>query len=168
MKYAILVKGKIAITETVTSNKLPLPKDLGDKKNAVIKDPILSAKMISHLQSAYEHRTSLVETLFSNELFGIAQSISQNSLQLYPGTKSGILNRLKTFSAQSTISGKAGIVIELSPIVKSRECVTCTNFHHFASIIYRHIMSLASGYERCDVIADRYFDGSLKEGTRDK
>ena len=50
--------------------------------------------------------------MFSNELFGIAQSISQNSLQLYPGTKSGILNRLKTFSAQSTISGKAGIVIE--------------------------------------------------------
>ena len=91
-----LVKGEIPITETVTNNKLPLPKDLGNEKNAVIKDPILNAKMISHLQSAYEYRTSLVKTLLSNELFGIAQSISQNSLQLYPGTKSGILNRLKT------------------------------------------------------------------------
>ena len=50
-----LVKGKIAITETVTNNKLPLPKDLGDKKNAVIKDPTLNAKMISHLQSAYKY-----------------------------------------------------------------------------------------------------------------
>ena len=29
-------------------------------------------------------------------------------------------------------------------------------------------MFLATGYERCDVIADRYFEGSLKEGTRDK
>ena len=29
-------------------------------------------------------------------------------------------------------------------------------------------MSHATGYERCDIIADRYFEGSLKEGTRNK
>ena len=27
-------------------------------------------------------------------------------------------------------------------------------------------MNISSYFERCDVIADRYFEGSLKEGTR--
>ena len=86
---------------------------------------------------------------------------------MYSGTKSEITRRFKTISEQSS-STKSGIVIELSPIIKSKQAVSCATFDDFAEIVGRHITFLSRDYQRRDVVADRYFSGSLKEGTRQK
>ena len=90
-----------------------------DDKSGDVKDPILIPKVISYLLSAHEHRTEAVKKLFKSEIFGIAQSISSTGLQLHSGTKSDITRRLATTSTQ-VASPKSGIVIELSPIIKSK------------------------------------------------
>ena len=40
-------------------------------------------------------------------------------------------------------------------------------FKDLAKALYDRIMVLAKGYQRCDVVADRYFQQSLKGGLRD-
>ena len=161
-----LVKAEIPISEEVKKNNLRLPKHTVDGKSSLPKkDPILNAKMVSFLRSANQFRPEEVQKLFSSEIFGIPQSIAGNSLQLYTGPKSEILRRFKTYSEQS-LSENSGIVIELSPIIKSKQKVSCTTFDQFAEVVYRHIKFLSKDYQRCDVVADRYFSGSLKEGTR--
>ena len=85
--------------------------------------------------------------LFESEIFGIAQSFSLTSLQLYSGTKSDVTRRLATTSTQ-VASPKSGIVIELSPIIKSKQSVSCPTFDHFAEILYRSISYMSRGYER--------------------
>lgn len=35
-------------------------------------------------------------------------------------------------------------------------------------LLYQHFSKLSEGCNRCEIISDRYFEGSLKEGTRKK
>ena len=96
--------------------------------------------------------------LFSSEIFGFPQSIAANSLQLYSGAKSEIARRFTTSSEQA-FDDNAGIVIELSPIIKSKQKTSCTI----------HLITLLRlFYKRRDIVVDRYFSGNLKEGTRKK
>ena len=155
-----LVTADVPISEDIKKNNLRLPKHMLDGKNGDEKEPTLTAKMLSFLRSAHQYRPEAVKELFESEIFGIAQSISSQKLQLYNGTKSEITRRFTTTSTQVCTS-KSGIV-------KSKQAVSCQTFDNFAEIVYRHINFLSQGYERCDVVADRYFTGSLKEGTRSK
>ncbi len=41
-------------------------------------------------------------------------------------------------------------------------------FSDFAVILYHQIMKLSHGHDRIDLVFDRYFEESLKEGTRDQ
>ena len=88
--------------------------------------------------------------LFGFEFFGIAQSISSTSLQLHSGTKSDIARRLAATSIQAVLA-KSGVLIDLSPIIKSKQFV-------WGSRSY-----MAPGYEWCDFVVDEYFVRSLKE-----
>ena len=162
-----LVKAHVPISKEIKKNNLRLPKHLVDGKSLAPKDPILSAKMVSFLRSANRFRPEEVRKLFSSEIFGVPQSIAANSLQLYTGPKSDIRRRFTTYFEQS-FSENSGIIIELSPIIRSKQKVNCTTFDQFAEVVYRHIKFLSQDYQRCDVVVDRYFSGSLKEGTRQK
>ena len=51
-------------------------------------------------------------------------------------------------------------------MIKAKASSPCTTFDDFAVIVYNYIMYCSSGYSRCDIVADRYFSASLKEGTR--
>ena len=81
---------------------------------------------------------------------------------------SEIMKKFVSSSKEQT-NFKSSIVIELSAVIHSRKFTYCTTFNHFAELIYNYIVYvLSSQYERIDIGADRYFIGSLKEGTRDK
>ena len=41
-------------------------------------------------------------------------------------------------------------------------------FDQFAGVVYWHIKFLSQDYQRCDIVVDHYFNGSLKEGTQQK
>ena len=58
------------------------------------------------------------------------------------------------------------IIFDLSAIVRSKSKSNCLAFDDFANYIYRIIMLMSKNYQRCEIVADRYFEGSLKEGTR--
>ena len=102
--------------------------------------------------------------LFKTEIFNTAQSLSIDSTNLYHESKSNILPRLEKSPAPAVPSPSSAIIIELNPILR---CDFSTNtYDDFAQKIYIHIMNIAEGYDRVDIISDRYFDNSLKNQTR--
>ena len=125
------------------------------------------ASMASYLRSVHQHRTEAVMKLFESEVFGIVQPILTTCLQPCSGTKSYITRRLAATLTQ-VATPKSCIVIELSPVIKPNQSTTCPTFYHFADIVYRSITYMICGYEQCDVVADQYFVGCFKEGTRKK
>ena len=107
--------------------------------------------------------------MFQQELFGTAQSFSEDEFSLYHGTKSDFLKRLDNI-AERSISGSSNnaILFDLSGFIRVKTYSNCKNLNEFALLLYQHFSKLSEGYNRCEIISDRYFDGSLKEGTRKK
>ena len=105
-----------------------------DGKSGDAKDPMLTPKTIFYLCSAHQHRTEAVKKLSEFEIFGIAHLFSLINLQLYRCNKSNITTRLATASAQ-VVSPNSDIVIELFPVIKSKQSVNCPTFDHFAESV---------------------------------
>ena len=107
--------------------------------------------------------------MFQQELFGTAQSIVEDVCSLYHGTKSDILKRLENIPEPS-ISGSSNnaILFELSAFIRVKTYSNCKNFNEFALLLYYHFSKPSEGGNPCEIISDRYFDGSLEEGTRKK
>ena len=104
--------------------------------------------------------------VFETEVFNVAQSLSVDSTSLYHGTQSSLLQRFEKSSAPDAESPSSAIIIELSPILRCD--FNADTFADFAHKLYIHVMNLAEGYDRVDVICDRYFDDSLKEQIRNE
>ena len=88
---------------------------------------------------------------------------------MYHGTKSDISKRLDSDETIPVKEGKSAIILEMSPIIRAKSCssgIEC--FSDFAVIIYHHVMKLSHGYDRVDLVFDRYFEASLKAGTRNE
>ena len=101
--------------------------------------------------------------LFSTEIFGISQCLSNNRHNLYHGTKPNILQRFKP-TAFSGNDASSAITIELSTILRcSFNAIT---FNDFACNIYSYIIGIASVYDRVDIVCNRYFENSLKSLRR--
>ena len=61
----------------------------------------------------------------------------------------------------------AAIIIELSPLVQARDPTNCRAVSSFdISFILKNIKNSRGGGIRVDVITNRYFNNSLKEGTQ--
>ena len=101
--------------------------------------------------------------LFSTETFGISQCLSINGHNLYHGTKSNIQQRFKPteFPGNKTSSGN---IIQLSAILRCSFNAIILN--DFAGKIYAYIIDIATGYDRVDIVCNRYFENSLKSLTR--
>ena len=106
--------------------------------------------------------------MFQQELFGTAQSIVEDVCSLYHGTKSDILKRLDNIPEPS-ISGSSNnaILFELSAFIRVKTYSNCKNLMNLL-LLYHHFSKPSEGGNRCEIISDRYFDGSLEEGTRKK
>ena len=66
--------------------------------------------------------------------------------------------------------GRFAMLVEMSPVIKVKAFAThngsLTNFCEFAVLVYDEVMKYASNYDRIDLVFDRYFEKSVKEGTR--
>ena len=129
----------------------------------------LTPAIINKIKSSYQFRREEVYNLFKEELFQRAYSISEDENTLYHGTKSDILKRLNsTKKSNLNPKNRNAIIFDLSATVKSKSKSNCLTFDDFTNYIYRIKMFMSKNYERCEVVADRYFGGSLKKGTRNK
>ena len=84
--------------------------------------------------------------LFQSLIFGVALSISLKSLLLQSGTKLNFTRRLAT-TLKKVASPKFNIVMELSPIKKSKQPITYPTFDYFAEIVCRSISYMSRVYK---------------------
>ena len=171
-----LVEKKVPISQPITGNKIVIWKhsDRGDSRAKFDFSPSKAA--LKKMNSACEHRKAMAEKLFTQEINNIPQSLSKdgkNGIELYHGQKSEITKRF--ISATSMIlpsdhDSKSALVIEMSPLIRAKAFATHSgtlrDFGEFALMIFYEVMELSSNYNRVDLVFDRYFEKSLKEGTR--
>ena len=159
-----LIVCKASIKTKVRLNHFIL---LGDEKSkkprGSVVDKRLTPEFLTKLRDAITYRRDKAKELFSTEIFGSSQCLSLNKNNLYHGTKSNILQRIESTELPGSAPSSA-IIIGLSAIMRcSFDAIT---FDDFAVKIYNHILGMAEGYNRIDVICDRYFETSLKNLTR--
>ena len=138
---------------------------LGPEKSSPVN---FNAPFMNLLRSAVEHRPIKASEFFDGEIFGIPQCFSTgNSDLMYHGTKSSIQERLPSCPEPSNVSSsEKAVIIEASPLLRKLSNVNVESFHDFAVTFYRHVVNLAKGSSRVDIIFDRYFDHSIKAQTR--
>ena len=160
-----LVLGAVSICETIKNNDIDLWNEIPPKKGKVLYAPAKS--VINKMKSACEHRAQMALELFEGEIMNIPHSLTPDGVSLYHGNKADIAKRLNSEELLPEQDGKSAIILEMSPIIRAASCSTgIENFSDFAVIIYHHVAKLSHGYDRVDLIFDRYFQESLKEGTR--
>ena len=155
---------KIPITGTISKNKFPLLKSQPSKISAAN----LGVSFMNKLRSAVEHRPVLAAKLFAEELYGVPHCFSVHGTdEMYHGTKSSIKDRLPSSPPPlPTATSPKALIVEASPLIRKLSNVTVDNFHEFAVVLYNHVVRLAAGFKRLDVVFDRYFKDSLKAQTR--
>ena len=87
--------------------------------------------------------------------------------EMYHGTKSSTKDRLQSSAPPiNTATTPKAVNNEASPLIRKLSNVSVDNFHEFLVIFYSHVSRLANGFDRLDVVFDRYFKNSLKRQTR--
>ena len=166
-----LVLRKTPISESITLNRLEIW-NFTDKREKVDFSP--SKSILKKMNSACEHRKTMAAALFQHEINNIPQSLcidGTNGIEMYHGSKADVAKRFSTcVMLPQDRQGKSSIVIEMSPLVRAKAFATHTgrlvNFGEFSLLVYYEVMKLASNYDRIDMVFDRYFERSLKQGTR--
>ena len=123
--------------------------------------------VLSKIREAAHYRPEHIRSAFSQELFGVSQCIARTSMSLYHGQKSDILRKF-SWVKEITVPKNFAIIFYLSLLTKSHLIKPGSTFFDFAISMQRRIYHLSKEYSRCDVISDKYFINSLKEGTRNK
>ena len=159
-----LISCKISINSKIALNHFILPKDKKSKKpHGQTAGKCLTTQFLTKWRDAVRHRREKAEILFSTEIFGISQCLSINGHNIYHGTKSNIQQRFKPTEFLGNETSSA-VIIELSAILRCS--FNAIIFNDFAGKIYAYIIDIATGYDRVDIVCDRYFENSLKSLTR--
>ena len=120
------------------------------------------------MREAERLRKDKATELFSTELFGVSQCIAENSL--HHGTKSDILKRFPLCNNIEPYETKtsSAMVFSLSLFTESDVINEKDTFYTFAESLIKQLLYSCKNYQRCDVIADRYLQNSLKENSKVK
>ena len=159
-----LVSNDLSLKEPITLNSFNLP---GNQTKKAASDPTMTAVMMAKFVDAAKQRQDKVNEVLNTEIFGIAQSLAKDQFNLYHGTKSCIMSIVDVIDTQPTPTNDSGCVIELSMLLRKKLPTSVQTFADYARFLYDEIMDISHQYQRCDVVSDRYFEGSLKEGTRE-
>ena len=160
-----LVSAELSINVPIPLNSYNLPGNY-NKKSAY--DPVMTAVMMTKFEDAGKNRRYLVEDALNTEVFGITQSLASDQFSLCHGTKSSMIASLIQPTDTRKIQPDAsGCMIELSMLLQRKQPSRVQTFADFSKFLYDEIMDISSLFNRCDVIIDRYFEGSLKEWTRE-
>ena len=125
-----LVFQKVAITEKRKKN-FPLLNKTGSPNSTMNFGPVFMNKF----RCAVEHRPSLADLVFAEELYGVPHCFAVNVDTMYQGSKSSIKDRLKP--CHPTIVNEmspAAIILEASPMIRKLANVSVKNFHAFAIV----------------------------------
>ena len=160
-----LVRATVAVDFPLKKNYPILPGIFESVNKEMEKKLVYPAAVLNKLREAVKFRPELATKLFGTELFSVSQSLAKSEKSLYHGTKSVLSDKFEK-SEYIGVQIPAAIVIELSPLIRTQAIKADMKFIDFASSIYLRLKKLAKGYFRCDVIADRYFEQSLKENLR--
>ena len=110
----------------------------------------------------------LVEDALNIEVFAIAQSLASDQFSVYHGAKSSIIASLiQTTDTRKIQLHRSGCMIELSMLLQKEQPSWVQTIAEFFKFLFNVIMDISSLFNRYDVIMDRYFEGSLKEETRE-
>ena len=166
--YNRLINGKEAINDPIKKNFLLLPGKVVDKQKKEASKMSYPINTLTKLREAIHNRPKLTNDLFATEIFDVAQSLAETSDSLYHGTKSDVL---KCFTSHNTLLIKkedSSILHDLSILVKGQGqyVQTLKTFNDLSTKLYSRILKASEGYKRCDIVADRYFVGSLKGNIR--
>ena len=153
-----LLMQKTSITEKISKNKFPLL-SIGSSKSTSINPGV---PFMNKLRSAVEHRPARADDLYGEDLYGIPNCTSVGCTdEIYHGSKSSI----RLASCQQPIMSETyqnGIIVEASPILCKLSNVSADNFYEFVVVFYNYVIRLAEGFDRLNVVFDRYFKNSLK------
>jgi len=158
-----LITSKHPITAKISLNHFILPGSTKSTKQTSFVDKRLTNSFTTKLRAAITYRRQHAKILFSSEIYGYSQCLSSDSLDMYHGTKSSILQRFNTATFKPT-SASSAIIIELSPML--RKINHTGTFDDYSTRIFDEIKRLSVSYSRVDVVCDRYFPHSLKNQTR--
>ena len=154
-----LVFQKIAITEKITKNNFPLLNKTVSPNSTMNFGPVFMNKF----RCTVEHRPSLADLVFAEELYGVPHCFAVNVDTMYHGSKSSIKDRLKPCHPPIVNEmSPAARILEASPIIRKLANVSVNNFHEFAIVLSQNVSDLAKGYDPVDIVFDRYFENSQK------
>ena len=147
----------INVPTPLTSYNLP-----GNYIKKSAHDPAMTV-MMTEFEDAGKSKRYLVKDVLNTEGFGIAQSLASDQFSLYHGTKSSIIASLiQTTDTKKTQPDTSGCVIKLSMLLRKKQPSWVQTFADFFEFFYNEIMDISFLFNRCDVITNRYFEGSLK------
>ena len=155
---------KTGITGKISKNKFPLL-NLGLTKSTSIN---VGVPFMNKLRSAVEHRPARADKLFKEELYRVPHCFSVDCTdEMYHDSNSSIQERLPSFHQPITSETcRNVIIVEASPILCKFSNVSADNFYEFVVVFYSYIICLNKGFDRLDVVFDRYCKNSLKVQTR--
>ena len=122
------------------------------------------------MRNACEHRPEIAKTVFGNEILNVLQSLGKSYNTMYHGSKFELTERISKYSINEIPKNaeKSAIIIEMSPLIRAKcsQKAGMTCFSDLAIVLYHEIIRLGFDYNRIGIVFNRYFDDSLKEGTR--
>ena len=160
-----LIRCEIPINHKIMKNVLSIPGRYEKNQKESEKRLVYPVTVLTKLRSSIDFRSTLSKEPFKTKLFRVSQSLAKTSIELYHSKKSDVLSVFTT--CDMLLAGlSANIINELFPLVQTHDLTNCRTFLDLAIALYSRISKIAAGCIRFDVITDRYFNSSLKEGTR--
>ena len=122
------------------------------------------------MRNVCEHRPEISKIIFGNERLNVPQSLGKSYNTMYHGSKYELTKEFSKYSINKVIKNaeKSAIIIEMSPLIRAKcsQKADMSCFSDLANILSYKIMRLGFDYSRIDIVFDRYFDDSLKEGPK--
>ena len=102
----------------------------------------------------------LPKIVLGNEILNVPQTLVKSYNTMYHGSKSELTKQFPNIQSTKFQKMKSAVIIEMAPLIhaKCSQKAGMTCFSDYKMII------LGFDYNRIDIVFDRYFSDSLKEG----
>ena len=125
---------------------------------------------ITKMRNACEHRPEIAKIVLGNEILNVPQTLVKSYTTMYYDSKSELTKQFSKYSIHEIPKNaeKSAVIIEMSPLIRAKcsQKAGMTCFSDLAIVLYYKIIILGFDYNRIDIVFDRYFGNSLKEGQK--